>query len=141
MADIAMILVAAFMRAIVRRGRVPFRIGQVTPSVARIKGVAAMYASLKRHAGQDTRRGCKSVLVSDENRRLAKDVACDSNDLSRAGQTNYLPKLTWRWSVISLQLTDNKANPERAAPSRCEIACSARFFRVYGSITSAKAVP
>jgi hypothetical protein len=100
-----------------------------------------MYASPKRHAGQDTRRGCKSVLVSDENRRLAKDVACDSNDLSRAGQTNYLPKLTWRWSVISLQLTDNNANPERAAPSRCEIACSAWLFRVYGSKTSAKAVP
>ena len=57
----------------------PIRIRQVTPSVARIESVAAMYASLDldlglgSHAGQGTRHGPKSLLISD--RRRAIDVS------------------------------------------------------------------
>ena len=57
----------------------PLRIRQVTPSVARIESVAAMYASLDldlglgSHAGQGTRHGPKSVLISA--RRGAIDVS------------------------------------------------------------------
>ena len=54
----------------------PLRIRQVTPSVVRIERVAAMYAGLLpdlglgSHAGQGTRHGPKSVLVSDRRRTI-----------------------------------------------------------------------
>ena len=94
MADIAMVLVATFMRAVIRRGRVPVRIRHIAPSVVRIKRVAAMYASLESHAGQGTRRSCKSVLVSDDNQRFAEYVRAIQGFASPRLQINYLLKLT-----------------------------------------------
>jgi len=66
-----MVTVTAFRRTKNRCGRLPFRIGQVTPSVVRIERVAAMYAGLDlrlgSHIGQGTRHGPKSL-----------DMACNS---------------------------------------------------------------
>ena len=67
----------------------PLRIRQVTPSVVRTECVAAMYAGLGldlglgSHAGQDTRHGPKSVLISDRRRTI--DV---SQNTWRAIQSN-----------------------------------------------------
>ena len=76
MPHLAMVAVTAIRRAIVRCGRKPLRIGQVAPSVVRIERVAAMYAGLDfdlglgSHAGQGTRRGPESVLLSDRRRTI-----------------------------------------------------------------------
>jgi hypothetical protein len=74
MPHIAMVSVTAIGRTVIRCVRKPVRLEQVTPSVVRIERVAAMHAGLDldlglgSHAGQGTRHGPKSVLVSDRRR-------------------------------------------------------------------------
>jgi hypothetical protein len=87
MAHIAVVLVAALVRAVFRRDRVPIRIGQVAPAVSRVKRVAAMYASpelgLGSHIRQDTRDGLKSglILASQKVWRAAKVTSWAAGEL------------------------------------------------------------
>jgi hypothetical protein len=63
-----MVPVTAFVRTKDRCGRLPFRIGQITPSVVSIERVAAMYAGLHlclgSHVGQGTRDRPKSAHIA-----------------------------------------------------------------------------
>jgi hypothetical protein len=99
MPHIAVVPVTAILRTINRCGRKPCRIGQVTPSVVRIEGMAAMHAGLDlgvglgSHAGLDYARwpdiGADFRLTAN-NRRLAKHMA--RNRLRQ--RINYFLKLT-----------------------------------------------
>ena len=71
MHHLAVVPIAAIMRAVIRSGRKPMRVGQVASLVVHFELVATMYADLglrlglgrDSHAGQNTRRGLESVLV------------------------------------------------------------------------------
>jgi hypothetical protein len=103
MPHIAVVPVAAILRTINRCGRKPCRIGQVTPSVVRIEGMAAMHAGLDLgvglggHAGLDYARWPDigaDFRSTANNRRLAK------HGVHRLRQRiNYFLKLTWQSSI------------------------------------------
>src|ERR1700722_268232 len=89
----------------------PLRIRQVTPSVVRIECVAAMYAGLGldlglgSHAGQDTRHGPKSVLISDQRRAIdvsQKHMACNTKQRRLSRRINYFLKLTQPSSILAI---------------------------------------
>jgi hypothetical protein len=81
------------------------------PLVVQFERVAAMYAGprpglgLGSHAGQGTRHGPKSVLVSDRtanNPRSAKHMACNSKQRRLGQRINYFLKLTQPSSILAI---------------------------------------
>jgi hypothetical protein len=106
-----MVAVTAFMRTKNRCGRLPFRIGQVTPSVVRIKRVAAMYAGLDlrlgSHIGQGTRDGPKLA-----------HMACNSKQRLKRQRINYFLKLTQPSWILAIAAVRHDRWPKIGASRR-----------------------
>ena len=105
----------------------PLGIGQVTPSVARIKRVAAMHTGLDlglglgSHADQITRHGPKSVPISDG--RLA--IACNSKRHLLRQRISYFLKLTQPSSILAIATGRNDRAVISMSAPYSEIAWSA----------------